>query len=160
MYINDIFSVVGFCAGIPFLFDIWHQEHSDPDPRFPLQFFRRFSVMFAAVSSHTRWKRWNSDVFFHSWVLLLMEEILHQLISSLSLIIYKVLYIPGGGGFLPTVVRMTPSKKKQQAFQEALDHKGSQVVLVVKTSWFSMRDPGCKRRRQYSNWNASHLCHH
>ncbi len=32
-----------------------------------------------------------------------MEEILHQLIGSLP-IIYKVLYIPGGAGFLPSTV--------------------------------------------------------
>ncbi len=35
-----------------------------------------------------------------------MAEILHQLIGSLSgyPIIYKVLYIPGGAGFLPSTV--------------------------------------------------------
>ena len=32
-----------------------------------------------------------------------MEEILHQLIGSLSTI-YRVLYIPGGAGFLPSTV--------------------------------------------------------
>jgi len=36
--------------------------------------------------------------------LLLMEEILQQLIGSRS-IISKVLYIPGGTGFLPSTVR-------------------------------------------------------
>ena len=38
--------------------------------------------------------------------LLLMEEILHQLIGSLSVypMIYKVLYIQGGVGFLPSTV--------------------------------------------------------
>ena len=37
-----------------------------------------------------------------------MEAILHQLIGSLSLyaIIYKVLYIPGGAGFLPSTVSL------------------------------------------------------
>ncbi len=41
-----------------------------------------------------------------------MAEILHQLICSLShyLIIYRVLYIPGGAGFQPsTVSRFLPS---------------------------------------------------
>ena len=35
--------------------------------------------------------------------LLLMEEILHQFIGSVP-IIYKVLYISGGAGFLPSTV--------------------------------------------------------
>ena len=38
-------------------------------------------------------------------MILLMEEILHQFIGSLSgPINYKVLYIPGGAGFLPSTV--------------------------------------------------------
>ena len=36
--------------------------------------------------------------------LLLMEEILHQLIGSLSQKNYRVLYIPGGAGLLPSTV--------------------------------------------------------
>ena len=40
--------------------------------------------------------------------LLLMEEILHQLIGTVVYpIIYKVLYIPGGAGFLPSTVSQT-----------------------------------------------------
>ena len=35
--------------------------------------------------------------------ILLMEEILHQLIGSLSQYLHG-LYIPGGGGFLPSTV--------------------------------------------------------
>ena len=35
--------------------------------------------------------------------LLLVEEILHQLIGKYT-IIYRVLYIPGGAGFLPSNV--------------------------------------------------------
>ena len=41
----------------------------------------------------------------HKARILLMEEILHQLIGSLSHvypIIYKVLHMPGGAGFLPS----------------------------------------------------------
>ena len=49
------------------------------------------------------------DLRRQSWwegILLLMEEILHQLRLVVSPIIYRVLYIPGGAGFLPsTVVR-------------------------------------------------------
>ena len=43
-----------------------------------------------------------------------MEEILHQLICS-YLIIYRVLYIPGGAGFLPSTVchLMTPDLNLQ-----------------------------------------------
>ena len=38
-------------------------------------------------------------------VILLMEEILHQLIGSFTVsIIYRGLYIPGGAGFLPSTV--------------------------------------------------------
>ena len=37
-------------------------------------------------------------------VLLLMEEILHQLRLVVSPIIYKVFYIPGGAGFPPSTV--------------------------------------------------------
>jgi len=36
--------------------------------------------------------------------ILLMEEILHQLRLVGYPIIYKVLYIPGGAGFLPSTV--------------------------------------------------------
>ena len=43
--------------------------------------------------------------------ILLMEEILHQLRLVVYLIIYWVLYIPGGAGLLPsTVVRSIPKK--------------------------------------------------
>jgi len=35
-------------------------------------------------------------------VILLMEEMLHQLMGIVYTIIYKVLYIPGGEGFLPS----------------------------------------------------------
>ena len=37
-------------------------------------------------------------------LVLLMEEILHQLRLAVYPIIYKVLYIPGGAGFLPSTV--------------------------------------------------------
>ena len=40
----------------------------------------------------------------HLQELLLMEEILHQLIIWRYPIIYKVLYMPGGAGFLPSTV--------------------------------------------------------
>ncbi len=36
--------------------------------------------------------------------ILLMEEILHQLMAGKYPIIYRVLYIPGGAGFLPSIV--------------------------------------------------------
>ena len=41
------------------------------------------------------------EVQLHNSILLLMEEILHQLIGSLSSYL-QVLYIPGGAGFLPS----------------------------------------------------------
>ena len=42
--------------------------------------------------------------------ILLMEEILHQLIGTLVLypIIYRVLYMPGGAGLLPSTVAFKP----------------------------------------------------
>ena len=45
-------------------------------------------------------------------VILLMEEILHQLrlvVYHVYPIIYRVLYIPGGAGFLPSTVLFTSS---------------------------------------------------
>ena len=36
--------------------------------------------------------------------MLLMEEILHQLIGRVYPIIYRVLYIQGGAGFLPSTI--------------------------------------------------------
>ena len=52
-----------------------------------------------------------------------MEEILQQLIGSYS-IIYKVLYIPGGAGFLPSAV--SPSN---EASPLSLLHLGQAAVL-------------------------------
>ena len=49
-------------------------------------------------------------------LILLMDKILHQLISSFS-IIYKVLYIPGGAEFLPSTVATNPEKKKKLFLQ-------------------------------------------
>ena len=45
-------------------------------------------------------------------LILLMEEILHQLIASLSdyPIICRVLYIPGGAGVLPSTVLLHPER--------------------------------------------------
>ena len=63
--------------------------------------------------------------------LLLMEEILHQLIWRIS-IIYRVSYIPGGAGFLPSTVATkthTESKKGD----------GNTQQLYPKTSWSSCR---------------------
>ena len=50
-------------------------------------------------------------------VVLLMEEILHQLRLVVYPTIYTVLYIPGGAGFLPSTVfqfleRFTNASKK------------------------------------------------
>jgi len=50
--------------------------------------------------------------FFHNGryvvpgIILLIAEILHQLRLVAYPIIYKVLYIPGGAGFLPSTVRL------------------------------------------------------
>ena len=47
---------------------------------------------------------WNSHI---NWVVLLMADILHQLIwYSKFPIIYRVLYIPLGSGFLPSTVKL------------------------------------------------------
>ena len=47
-------------------------------------------------------------------MILLMEEILHQLRLVVYPIVYRVLYIPGGAGFLPsTVILPTLSKGKK-----------------------------------------------
>ena len=48
---------------------------------------------------------WKALSGFLKTKLLLMEEILLQLIASLSHF-YRVLYIPGGAGFLPSAVRI------------------------------------------------------
>ena len=51
-------------------------------------------------------------------MLLLMEEILHQLIGSLSVyhIIYRVVYIPGGClGFLPSTVAFYVAEIRREA---------------------------------------------
>ncbi len=46
----------------------------------------------------------------HYWSLLLMEETLHQLIGTVVYpIIYRVLYIPGGAGILPSTVSLLGS---------------------------------------------------
>ena len=53
------------------------------------------------------WSSWNHcfNMFLAFFlVILLMEEILHLLRLEVSPIIYKVLYIPGGAGFLPSTV--------------------------------------------------------
>ena len=41
-----------------------------------------------------------------------MAEILHQLISIVPPIIYKVSYIPGGAGFFPSTVLLSPFKRQ------------------------------------------------
>jgi len=47
-------------------------------------------------------------IFAHSKdsaaIILLMEDILHQLIGSLSHYLNRVFYIPGAAGFLPSTV--------------------------------------------------------
>ena len=56
--------------------------------------------------------------FYLQWIILVilsMAEILHQLIGSLSHF-YRVLYIPGGVGFLPSTVggrdHITPKRRQ------------------------------------------------
>ena len=47
----------------------------------------------------------NLNIFFFERIeLQLMEEILHQFMLVVYPIIYRVLYIPGGAGFLPSTV--------------------------------------------------------
>ena len=45
--------------------------------------------------------------------ILLMEEILHQLIGSLSHYLQDFIYIPGGAGFLPSTVCKVPTYNQQ-----------------------------------------------
>ena len=53
-----------------------------------------------------------STCFWHFLVILLMEEILHLLRLVVSPIIYRVLYIPGGAGCLPSTVCDTIDEQK------------------------------------------------
>jgi len=48
-------------------------------------------------------KKEKERVYIRLWIILLMDKILHQLIGSLSHYL-KVIYIPGGAGFLPSTV--------------------------------------------------------
>ena len=84
------------------------------------------------------------------WVILLMEEILHQLIGSLS---YRVLCIPGGAGLLTSTVAnksnfnscylhvlfciLIPSRElyRQQILSNSLDHAVSQVKVFISKTW-------------------------
>ncbi len=48
----------------------------------------------------------NNYEIYNMYTILLMEEILHQLVDSLSTI-NRVLYIAGGAGFLPSTVSLS-----------------------------------------------------
>ena len=78
--------------------------------------------------------RWSLDRDHHTIgcksIILLMEEILHQLRLVVYPIIYTVLYISGGAGFLPsTVVSHKNSQKDSTAQNLASLKKGYFIKL-------------------------------
>ena len=61
-----------------------------------------------------RWKHLTMNLSTSSIVIGLVEEVLHQLRLVVYPIIYKVLYIPGGAGFLPSTVSHLKTKVREK----------------------------------------------
>ena len=73
--------------------------------------------------------------------ILLMAEILHQLTLVVYPIIYKVLYIPGGAGFLNH--EQYVNFQQPQKIGETLNHQG----LILSCNMVLMVDPVCVSNR-------------
>ena len=129
-----------------------------------------------AISKHSAktvqtWHLLNKrrEIHFGLWQILLMEEFLHQLIGYPGYpVIYKVLYIPGGAGFLlPTVLlegRLSTAKSAARfptfvplpnaAWKFRALH-GPPPTSPVEKKWGCNQQPHCSRSSSSSSSSSS-----
>ena len=80
----------------------WHHDECRSSLAYDETYFAGNYCAWDICSLMPEW-RTGATTIHHMWAILLMEEILHQLIGSLSHYL-QVLHIPAGAGFLPSTV--------------------------------------------------------